>query len=284
MSEQLLVIGSGTMGTQIALQAALHGVDTALVDASAESIERSRAEVDRLMARKVEKGQLTSDERGRVVERLRYSLQLDDAAATADWAIEAVVERVDVKREVFEQLDRALPSHAGIATNSSSIVSSELSIHTSRPEKCINMHFFHPVLVMDLCEIVAGTHTSADTIAQAERWARTIGRTPVLVRQEIDGFVVNRILGAASREAFFLADQGVADPQAIDVAVRRGLGWPLGPFQLADLSGLDVVLDIRRARYERNHDPLDECSIRLLEGQVALGRLGRKSGAGFYEY
>jgi 3-hydroxybutyryl-CoA dehydrogenase len=284
MSRRLLVVGAGTMGTQIALQAALHDIFVALVDASDDAIDRSRAEASRLTTRRVDKGTMSADEQRQALHRLTYSSQIDEPASSADWAIEAVVERLDVKRAVFTQLDRALPPHAGIATNSSSIVSSELAGATSRPERCINMHFFHPVTVMDLCEIVAGPHTSEHTVAEAEDWARAMARTPVLLRKEIDGFVVNRILGAASREAFFLADDGVAEPQVIDVAVRRALGWPLGPFQLADLSGLDVLLDIRRARYERRHDPQDVATIRLLEQQVQQGRLGRKSGAGFYEY
>jgi len=284
MSKRLLVAGAGTMGTQIALQAALQGVDVWLVDPSDVAIERSRDEVLRLTARRVEKGRLTGHEQAEVLDRLCYSSQLEEAATTSDWAIEAVVERLEVKREVFSQLDRSLPAHAGIATNSSSIVSSQLAGDTRRPDRCLNMHFFHPVTVMDVCEIVAGPHTSDATIAEAEEWARALARTPVLVRKEIDGFVVNRILGAASREAFFLADHGYADPEVIDLAVRSGLGWPMGPFQLADLSGLDVVLDIRRARFERLHDPLDESSIRLLEQQVSQGRLGRKSGHGFYDY
>ena len=155
---------------------------------------------------------------------------------------------------------------------------------TSRPDRCLNMHFFHPVLVMDLCEIVAGPHTLPTTAEEAVAWARRIHRMPVVLSREIDGFVVNRILGAASCEAFNLLARHVATPADIDIAVRHGLRWPLGPFELADLSGLDVVLEVRRSRYERDRDPANLPSIAVLEKLVGEGRLGRKTKAGFYDY
>ena len=284
MAEQLLVVGSGTMGTQIALQAALSGVAVHLVDIDAGALSRARTDIDGLLARRVKSARLEESDVEAVRSRLAPSADLDAAAGESDWVIEAVVERVDVKRQVFGQLDAALPAHAGIATNSSAIVSSRLADATGRPDRCLNMHFFHPVLVMDLCEIVAGPHTSPSTTADAVAWARRIGRTPVVLTAEVDGFVVNRILGGASREAFGLVAAGVASPADVDVAVRQGLRWPLGPFELADLSGLDVLLEIRRDRHAREGDQKDLLSAEVLQRLVDAGRLGRKSGAGFYDY
>ncbi len=156
-----------------------------------------------------------------------------------------------MKREVFRRLDACLPPDAGIATNSSNIVVSRLADATPRPQLCCNMHFFHPVLVMDLCEVVRGPQTAEDTVQRALAWSRRMGRTPILVEREIDGFIVNRVLGAASREAFTLLAEGVASVADIDTATRAGLNWPMGPFQLADFSGLDVVLGVRRDRLQR---------------------------------
>ena len=181
-----------------------------------------------------------------------------------------MVELPSVKREIFAALDAHLPARAGIATNSSNIVVSRLADATARPELCCNMHFFHPVLVMDLCEVVRGPETSDETCARAVAWSRRMGRTPIVVEKEIDGFIVNRILGAASREAFSLLKGGVASAEDIDIAVRKGLNWPMGPFQLADFSGLDTVLTIRRDRMERDHAPgrrRDRCDPRAHGGR-----------------
>jgi 3-hydroxybutyryl-CoA dehydrogenase len=281
---RLLVVGAGTMGAQIAQQAALHGIDVALVDVNPEVLERAMTSNRKWLDRRVEKGRLDRDEADAAARGVTAMTDLATAAAGSAWAIEAVVEVASVKREVFAALDADLPADAGIATNSSNIVVSRLADATRRPELCCNMHFFHPVLVMDLCEVVRGPQTSDETCDRAVAWSRRMGRTPIVVTQEIDGFIVNRILGSASREAFSLLQGGVASAEDIDVAVRKGLNWPMGPFQLADFSGLDTVLTIRRDRMERDHAPGDVATVAILERMVAAGRLGRKSGRGFYDY
>jgi 3-hydroxybutyryl-CoA dehydrogenase len=281
---RLLVVGAGTMGAQIAQQAALHGIDVALVDVNPEVLERAMASNRTWLDRRVEKGKLHRDEADAAARGVTATTDLATAAAGSAWAIEAVIEVASVKREVFAALDAQLPADAGIATNSSNIVVSRLADATRRPELCCNMHFFHPVLVMDLCEVARGPQTSDETCARAVAWSRRMGRTPIVVEKEIDGFIVNRILGAASREAFSLLQGGVASAEDIDVAVRKGLNWPMGPFQLSDFSGLDTVLTIRRDRMERDHAPGDVATVAILERMVAAGRLGRKSGRGFYDY
>jgi 3-hydroxybutyryl-CoA dehydrogenase len=281
---RLLVVGAGTMGAQIAQQAALHGIDVALVDVNPEVLERAMASNRKWLDRRVEKGKLDRDAADAATRGVTATTDLASAAGGSGWAIEAVIEVASVKREVFAALDAHLPADAGIATNSSNIVVSRLADATRRPELCCNMHFFHPVLVMDLCEVVRGPQTSDETCARAVAWSRRMGRTPIVVEKEIDGFIVNRILGAASREAFSLLQGGVASAEDIDVAVRKGLNWPMGPFQLSDFSGLDTVLTIRRDRMERDHAPGDVATVAILERMVAAGRLGRKSGRGFYDY
>jgi 3-hydroxybutyryl-CoA dehydrogenase len=281
---RLLVVGAGTMGAQIAQQAALHGIDVSLVDVDAEHLQRAMASNRQLLDRRVEKGRLERADADAAAARVTASTDLARAASESAWAIEAVVELPSVKREIFAELDAHLPARAGIATNSSNIVVSRLADATARPQLCCNMHFFHPVLVMDLCEVVRGPETSDGTCARAVAWSQRMGRTAIVVEKEIDGFIVNRILGAASREAFSLLKGGVASAEDIDIAVRKGLNWPMGPFQLSDFSGLDTVLTIRRDRMERDHNPGDVATVDVLERMVAAGRLGRKSGRGFYDY
>jgi 3-hydroxybutyryl-CoA dehydrogenase len=281
---RLLVVGAGTMGAQIAQQAALHGVAVSLVDVDGEHLQRAMASNRKWIDRQVEKGRLDRAEANAAAARVTATTDLAAAAAKSAWAIEAVVEIPSVKREIFAELDAHLPARAGIATNSSNIVVSRLADATARPELCCNMHFFHPVLVMDLCEVVRGPQTSDETCERAVAWSRRMGRTPIVVEKEIDGFIVNRILGSASREAFSLLEGGVASAEDIDVAVRKGLNWPMGPFQLADFSGLDTVLTIRRDRMERDHAPGDVATVSILERMVNAGRFGRKNGRGFYDY
>lgn len=281
---RLLVVGAGTMGAQIAQQAALNGIDVSLVDVDSKHLKRAMTGNHQWLDRRVEKGKLERAEADDAARRVTATTDLASAASESAWAIEAVVELPSVKREIFAELDAHLPARAGIATNSSNIVVSRLADATARPELCCNMHFFHPVLVMDLCEVVRGPETSDDTCERAVAWSRRMGRTAIVVEKEIDGFIVNRILGAASREAFSLLKGGVASAEDIDIAVRKGLNWPMGPFQLADFSGLDTVLTIRRDRMERDHAPGDVATVAILERMVADGRLGRKSGRGFYDY
>ncbi|MBV9100133.1 MAG: 3-hydroxyacyl-CoA dehydrogenase family protein [Candidatus Dormibacteraeota bacterium] len=272
------------MGSQIAQQAALHGVEVWLHDIDAARLERAMSSNRQWLERRVERGKLDTGQAEAAARGVTPAAELAPAARDSAWAIEAVAEEASVKREVFAQLDAHLPAGAGIATNSSNIVVSRLASATGRAKLCCNMHFFHPVLVMDLCEVVRGPDTAAETVERAVAWSRRMGRTPVVVEREIDGFIVNRVLGAASREAFTLLAEGVASVADIDTAARTGLNWPMGPFQLADFSGLDVVLGVRRDRLLREGHAGDDHTVRILQSLVDAGRLGRKSGRGFYDY
>ncbi len=280
---RLAVIGAGTMGAQIAQQSALHGVEAWLHDVSSEQLDRAVESNRGHLRRRVEKGRLTADEAEAAVARVHPTESLEDAVSGADFVIEAIVEELGPKRDLFARIDRLAPPGAIMASNSSTMGISKIAGATGRPESCCNMHFFNPVLVMDLCEVVKGPETSEETAQRAMSFAREIGRTPVLLRREIDGFIVNRILHAASQEAYRLLDAGVASFEDIDVAVEKGLNWPMGPFRLGDFSGLDVTYNARLHMYRTTGDEAYRPSPQL-EAKVRAGQLGRKTGRGWYAY
>ena len=280
--KRVTVVGAGTMGSQIALQTALSGrYDVTLVDTVPGQLQRARAQNKKLLDRSVEKQRVTSEQAGQAIERIEDSDDLARAVASADLVIEAVIENFDAKKSVFEDLGKHARRDAVLASNSSTIVVSRLADFTGRPERCCNMHFFHPVTVMQLCEVVRGPKTSDETVETAMEFVRSIGRTPVLLKKEIWGFIVNRVLFAASEEAMRLLDGGYAGAEDIDIAVQKGLNWPMGPFHLLDFSGLDVFYGAMQDRHSRGEGPEAPAVLRrLVEG----GRLGRKTGKGFFDY
>lgn len=280
---KLAVVGAGSMGAQIAQQAALHGVEVGLQDVSREQLERAAASNRRLLRRRVDKGTLAEADFEAALERVRATDDLAEALAGADIVIEAIVELLQPKRELFQKLGELAPAGAVLASNSSTMGISKLADASGRPEMCCNMHFFYPPLVMELVEVVRGPQTSDATVERAMAFSREMGRVPVLLNKEIDGFVVNRILHAASQEAYRLLDAGVASFEDIDIAVEKGLNWPLGPFRLGDLSGLDVTYNARKHMYETTGDPRYRPSDQL-KAKVEAGHLGRKTGRGWYVY
>ena len=280
---RLAVVGAGSMGAQIAQQAALHGIDAVLHDQDEDQLRKARASNQGHIARRVEKGRLSEEKAREALERVRGTTDLREAAREADFVIEAVFEDLDVKRSIFHDLDELAPAHAVLASNSSTIGISKIADATRRPDRCLNMHFFYPVLVMDLVEVVRGPQTSDETIERGMALAREMGRTPVLLKKEIDGFIVNRILHAATQEAYRLLDADVASFEDIDAAVEKGLNWPMGPFRLGDFSGLDVTYNARLHMYRSTGDERYRPSPQL-EAKVKAGKLGRKTGEGWYRY
>ena len=280
--KRVLVVGAGTMGSQIALQTAMSGrYEVTLLDSVPGQLERARAQNRRLLDRAVEKGKLTEPAAAKALESISHSDDLNDAAPNADLVIEAVIEDFDAKKKVFEGLAQHANKDAILASNSSTIAISRLADFTTRPEQCCNMHFFHPVTVMQLCEVVKGPKTSDATVAAAMEFVRTINRTPVLLQKEIWGFIVNRILFAGSEEAMRLLEGGYASAEDIDIAVKKGLNWPMGPFHLLDFSGLDIFYGAMKDRHRQGEgDDAPEVLRKLVED----GHLGRKTGKGFFEY
>ncbi len=280
---KLAVVGGGGMGSQIAQQAALHGVEVQLQDVSADQLRKAVEQNRLLLQRRVEKARLSQAEADAAVALVRTTTDLEEAAGGAEIVIEAIVEKLEPKRDLFAQLDRICPPRTILASNSSTMPISQLASATARADRCCNLHFFFPVLVMELCEVVRGPQTSEETVHFALEFVRQMGRVPVLLNKEIDGFIVNRILHHASQEAYRLLDAGVASFEDIDTAVEKGLNWPLGPFRLGDLSGLDVTYNARRHIYETTGDPKYQPSQQLRR-KVEEGKLGRKTGEGWYRY
>ncbi|MBU8906088.1 3-hydroxyacyl-CoA dehydrogenase family protein [Desertibacillus haloalkaliphilus] len=277
------VIGSGAMGSQIAMVCALAGYEVTLQDINEESLAKAKESLTGHMERRIKKGRLTVDEVNRAFNRLSFENKLEEAVKETDYVIEAIVEKVDVKRELFQQLDELTPPHTILATNSSTIVSSQIADATKRPEKVCNMHFFNPALVMELVEVVQGPHTSEETANVTVELTNKINKRPILLKKEISGFVANRILGKLMNEAIYLLENEIATPEEIDLACTKALNHPIGPFALIDLTGLDVHYNVRMQRYEESGNEEDKPSETIIE-KVERGELGRKAGKGFYTY
>ena len=286
MTEEIrsvVVLGAGTMGSQIAAVSALAGYTTSLVDIQQNQLDRAREQLRQRLDRDVEKGRR---DRGAVDEawgRLALTTDRDRVAASADLVIEAAVEDLSVKRSIFADLDRVCPPHTLLVTNSSNIVSSRVADATGRPGKVCNLHFFNPALVMACVEIVPHDGTDPETVEAASAFVESLGKTPVKLKREVPGFLANRLLNALRREALDLYEGGVADFEDIDLAAKTALGHPMGPFELMDLVGIDVVHLIRLAEYEQTGDPA-ALPARSIKEKYESGDFGRKTGRGWYEY
>jgi 3-hydroxybutyryl-CoA dehydrogenase len=281
--QTIAVIGAGSMGHQIAMLCALGGYETKLQDIHEQALTKAKETLEEIMNKWVNKGKITSEDKEAAFSRLSFKTSLEEAVKEADFVIEAVIEKLDVKREVFAQVDKLAPKHAILATNSSTIVNSLIADVTTRPDKVVNMHFFFPPLVMDCVEVVMSEKTSEETANITMDVCKQINRTGVLLRKEISGFVANRILGALQREAVELYEKGIADFKDIDLICKKALNHPIGPFELMDLSGLDVVYYVMQQRYAETGDPEDK-PFACVEEKVKQGHLGRKTGRGWYVY
>jgi 3-hydroxybutyryl-CoA dehydrogenase len=281
--ERVLVVGAGQMGHQIAMLCALGGYTTILQDVNAKSLQKAEESLENRMNQWVDQQKITNEQKEEAFAHLTFTTNLEEAAHDVDFVIEAIVERLEAKRDLFQRLDSLTPAHAILATNSSTIVNSVLADVTKRPDKVCNMHFFFPPLVMDCVEVVMSEKTSEETIETVMAVCKQINRTGLLIRKEISGFVANRILGAINREALHLYEEGIADFKEIDTIVKKALGHPLGPFELIDLSGADIVYNVMELRYAESGKNEDKPSISIKE-KMRSGNLGRKTGQGFYTY
>jgi len=281
--QSITVIGAGQMGHQIAMLAALGGYETILQDVHENALNAAKEKLDVILTKWVQKGKLSEDRKLAAFSRLQYTTELEKAASGADLIIEAVVEKLDVKQEVFAKLEELAPAETIFATNSSTIVNSLIASVTNRPDKFINMHFFFPPLVMDCVEVVMSDQTSEETAKLAMEVTENMNRTGVLLRKEISGFVANRILGALQREALYLYEEGIVDYKDIDLICRKALGHPIGPFELMDLSGIDVGYFVMQQRFNETGNQEDKPNA-CIEEKVNKGYLGRKTGKGWYDY
>ena len=275
------IVGSGIMGSGIAETAATNGFEVVLRSRSQATADAMVAAMEKSLARQVDKGKLSAEDRTAALERVRAVSDLGELAG-CDLVIESVVEDLAVKKHLFTELDRICDDHAILATNTSTLPVIEMAMETGRPEQVCGIHFFNPAPVMALVEVVRPLTASDETIAAARSFAEACGKTPVLVKDQA-GFIVNALLFPYLNNAVRLLEQGVATAEDIDAAMKGGCGFPMGPFALLDLVGLDTSLAIIDALYSEFKDP-NYAAVPLLRRMVAAEQLGRKSGRGFYDY
>ena len=279
--KKICIIGAGTMGTDIAQVFASKGYDVIIRDITDEIIGKSSAKLDKKLARLVEKGKLTPEDKQKISDRIIFTTDLN-LSADADIVIEAIIEDVKIKKELFKQLDGICKPETIIATNTSSLSVTELSSAVGRKDKFIGMHFFNPVPVMKLVEVIRGIFTSDETFKTVYELSAVIGKEPVEVKDG-PGFIVNKVLIPMINEAVCVLQDGVASAADIDKAMQLGANFPMGPLALSDLIGTDVVLHIMNILYQETGDGKYRPNI-LLKQMVRGGLLGRKTGKGFFEY
>lgn len=281
MITNIVVVGSGVMGRGIAYVGATGGFDITLVDVNPSALDSAKKEIDIIFEKGVRYGKITSEEADAGKSRLLYSSNLKEAALKADLIIEAVPERTEVKKAVFETIEEHAQDHCYFATNTSTMSPTEIGSYGKRPEKTIAMHFFNPVQKMPLVEIVRGLETSDETAADIKQVAEKMGKETVVIN-EFPGFVTSRISCLVGNEAFYMLQEGLGTPEEIDKAIKLGLNYPMGPFELGDLVGLDARLNNLKYLHEKLGEKYRPAP--LLEQYVKAGRLGRKSGKGVYDY
>ncbi|WP_347321303.1 3-hydroxyacyl-CoA dehydrogenase [Rossellomorea sp. RS05] len=281
MMRNLVVVGSGVMGRGIAYVSAVGGYRTTLVDIKEEQLLHAEREIAGYLQKGIERQKLTADQYEEARGNLHYSTNLSIAVSDADFVIEAVPEDRELKRSVFQVLDAHAPESCYFATNTSTMSPTEIGSYTKRPQKVIAMHFFNPVHKMPLIEIIKGLETDEETVEAVREVASSMGKETVIIN-EFPGFVTSRISALVGNEAFFMLQEGLGTPEDIDKAIKLGLNYPMGPFELGDLVGLDTRLNNLKYLHEKLGDKYRPAP--LLEQYVKAGRLGRKTGRGVYEY
>ena len=279
--QKVTVIGSGVMGRGIAYVCAAGGFDVTLVDIKQEQLDNAEKEIMSIMEKGMARGKITESKRNLTINHLNYSTDLEDAAGNSDLVIEAVPEVLSIKKTIFETIDKFAPENCLFATNTSTMSPTEIGSFTKRPDKVIAMHFFNPVHKMKLVEIIRGLETS-DSTAEAIRIAAERMEKETVVVNEFPGFVTSRISALVGNEAFYMLQEGIGTPEEIDKAIRLGLNYPMGPFELGDLVGLDTRLNNLKYLHEKLGEKYRPAP--LLEQYVKAGRLGRKTGRGVYDY
>ena len=280
--KRICVGGGGMMGRQIALNAAISGYNVAITDSNPDVLKDVEQWEQEYLAGRIKKGVLTDEDVQQIVERFQIVTELSEAATGADLVIEAILEVFEVKTAFFKSLAQYITDDTIVVTNSSRMVSSLFIDYIPNSSRLANMHYFSPALVMKLVEIVKGPHTSDETAQTLMEYAKSVGKTPILLCKEVDGFVVNRVIGGIYDASFELVESGVCTPQEVDIAMELGCNHKMGPFKIMDFTGIDLLyLQMERQHTETGVKP---AGYDLVKKMYERGEFGQKSGKGFYDY
>ena len=275
------VVGCGTMGSGIVQVCAQSGYQVIVSEVNDKVLSKGLARIDRFMSAGVERGKITQEEKESTISRIKGTADIEELA-TCDLVIEAVIENLDLKKKIFSELDNICPESTIIASNTSCLSIIDLAAQTSRPQQVLGLHFFNPVPLVELLEVVRTIATSEETLEVCRKFGESLGKK-IIVAPDTPGFIVNRLLLPFMMAAIRMLESGVATREDIDTAIKLGLGHPMGPLELADLTGMDTNLFVAHAIYEELKDPSYTPPV-LLKKMVTAGWLGRKTGKGFYEY
>ncbi len=277
------VVGAGTMGNGIAQVAAQAGYDVIMTDIEDRFVQNGLKNIDKFLAKSVEKGKMTAEVKAQIMGKIKGTTKIEDMK-DVDYVVEVVFEDMEVKKKTFKQLDEVTRKDVILTSNTSSMSITEIAKATTRPDKVLGMHFFNPVPLMRLVEVIRGYYTSSESVAVSLDLAKKFGKEPIEVKTDIPGFVVNRLMVPHLVEAICLLQEGVASKEDIDKAAKLGLNYPMGPFELMDLTGVDILLNVVNYFYQEHNKELKWVAPRILKDTIKAGRLGRKTGAGWYDY
>ena len=277
------VVGAGTMGNGIAQAAAQIGCDVVMRDIEDAFVDRGMKSIDKFLSKSVEKGKLDAKEKDNILGRIQGTTDMSQLK-DVDFVIEAVLEDLELKKSVFKELDELCRPEVIISSNTSSMSLTEIAVATNRPDKVCGMHFFNPVPLMRLVEIIRGYSTSDETVAIATDLAKKMGKITVEVKKDSPGFIVNRIMIPHFLEAIKIVEEGIASIEDVDTAVKNGLNYPMGPFELMDLTGIDIAYLVSEYFYKELNKESKWVTPNLLKTMIRAGKLGRKTGAGWYDY
>lgn len=280
--KKIAVIGGGLMGRQIALCASIKGFDATVYDLNQKVLDAVQAWEDEYLAGRIAKGRMTEEQVAATRELFHIEASLEKAVKDVDCVIECIIERQDIKSDFFRQLDKLIGEDVIIATNSSAMVSSLFADCVTNPSRLCNMHFYNPALVMEFVEVVQGPHTSEETAKAAYEFCKAIGKCPIWMKKELPGFAGNYLVAGLQQRARYMVQNGYCTPQEVDIALEKGFNHKMGVFRMNDLTGIDLTYTMLKERYEKTGVKDDMYDI--YEQMVKEGKLGRKSGHGFYDY